>query len=134
VDEQLKNAKAMILMAAKQPIVREAIRAYANEHFPENERTGMIATVRRPAAVSPIPTGKAVESALGSLQGRFNYIDVIELLDERGVPLAVKNRRTAVGSVLRKLCNRKVIRQVEKGIAGKPSYFERLSKQDVTSL
>src|SRR4051794_18622998 len=116
----------MILMAAKQPVVREAIRAYAAEHFPDNERTGTgAALVRKQPAAPQISTGKAVESALTILQGKFSYIDIIERLDEQGTPLNVRHPRTAVGAVLHRLCQREMIREVQKGVGGKPSYYER---------
>jgi hypothetical protein len=130
VEEQLKNAKAMILMAAKQPIVREALKAYAAEHFSESERALATAAARKPSAVRSISTGQAVESAVFLLQGKFSYIEVLERVDEQGNPLRVKNRRTAVGSVLNRLCQRKIIRAVHKGIGGKPSYYEHFPKLD----
>lgn len=130
VEEQLKNARAMILMAEKQSIVRETLRAYAAEFFLDAERAGITAVTNKPAAKSPTSTGKAVASALSLLHGKFSYIEVIERIDEQGLPLNAKNRRTAVGSVLRRMCKGKIIREVEKGVGGKPSRYERLQTPD----
>ncbi len=82
---------------------------------------------RRHGAVWNTGIGKATEKAISSLQGDFTAAEVVKRLTRDGYRFAVKNKREAVGKVLRKLRAQGKIEEVKKGTGGALTIYRSAS-------
>jgi hypothetical protein len=127
--QEKERILAQLAKATRYRIGREYMRSFVLDHYGIDDLMQKEPDEEMPAARqgAVLRTGlrEAIEKALGALHGDFTFLDVIKQLKEDKYPLAVKNPRTGVGHVLRKLLTEKVLIQVKKGVGGEPTVYRK---------
>ncbi len=120
----------MVAGVIDQPLVEDFVLKYAEEH--SSDRNGATTPgdhaprAERKDAVRPTSITESVLDILPSISREFIYEDVIERVINDGYEFEAKDRRTAIGRVLRKLCDHGTIVEVKKGKAGAANVYKRV--------
>jgi hypothetical protein len=116
IEEQAKNVN-MILRVLDQPFVRNFVLSWAEEH-PRDTNGTSTGTAQFVTSITD-----AVTKILPRLKGEYTYQNVIERVLEDGYEFTARDRRTAIGRVMRKLCDQGLTEEVKKGRASAPSLY-----------